>query len=352
MAQTRQRAWCFTHQVQLDNDAFEAAQPQLHEHFRYIVYQTEVAPDTGRVHIQGYIEFKQPMRFAAVKTLLGGQAHLERRRGTRLQARDYCMKEDSRMPGTEFTEIGDWNAGGQGRRVDLTQSKKKIRELATYRKCLDEDELDSVTARHPRWVADQLTMVSRTIRNPPIVTVYHGPTNTGKTYRCFLNNPGLHAVRYDNGFVDYSGQTHVLFDEFDKKPWPFGLMLQLLDRYPLRINIKNGYIWWEPTHIFITSTEPPEAWFVNDKGYQTDYLPQLLRRLTSVINTTGYVPPQDNAQRNDMEPVVAIVAPGEEHSEHSMEMNLTETPPTVEMTVSEEEDEFNVLGGNLPQNSQ
>lgn len=333
----QRRDWCFTHQVQLDNDAFEAAMPHLHEHFRYMVYQTEIAPDTGRVHIQGYIEFLRSIRFAQVKQLLGGHAHLEGRRGTRQQARDYCMKADTRMPGTEPTELGQW-VDKQGNRTDLTTAKKKIRELATYRKCLDEDTLDSITARHPKWVADQLTMVSRTIRDPPIVTVYHGPTNTGKTYRCFANNPGLHTVRYDNGFVDYSGQTHVLFDEFDKKPWPFGLMLQLLDRYPLRINIKNGYIWWEPTHIFITATEPPGNWFLNDKNYQTDYFPQLERRLTSIIDTTGFVIPVMDVVTEDVPPEDL---PNPEHSEHSMG-----TPPTVELTVSEE-DEYNVLGANM-----
>jgi len=258
MANPTGRAWCFTHQVQ-ERDPFAEAEPQNHPQFRYMVYQTEVAPDTGRVHVQGYIEFKQAVRRNALKDLLGGLAHIEPRRGTRKQARDYCMKADTRMPGTEPIELGEFSEGGQGNRLDLTKAKAEIRSLGNYRKCLDTDSLDRVTARHPRWVTDQLMMVPRGMRTPPIVTVYYGPTNTGKTYRCHQAFPGLvHEVRLDNGFVNYSGQQYVLFDEFDKDPWPFGLMLKLLDRYPIQINIKNGYVWWEPTHIFITATESPD----------------------------------------------------------------------------------------------
>jgi len=343
----RYRAWCFTHQVQLDNDAFEAATPQTHKNFRYMVYQTETAPETGRVHIQGYIEFTGPLELNSVRNLLGGQAHVERRRGTRDEARAYCMKADTRMPGTEPTELGDWNQNERSR-TDLTEAKKRIRELGTYRKCLDEDSLDTTTARHPKWVADQLAMVPKTIRQKPVVTVYYGPTNTGKTYTCFSENPGLHTLELNGGFMNYTGQTHVLFDEFDKRPWPFGLMLKLLDVYPLQVNVKNGYCNWEATHIFITSTTPPGEWFLNDKNYQVDFYPQLERRITTVVFTG--VPPAP-----PVVPLPPTPDPNPEHSEHSQEIMDVDSPtaPTVELTVSADEwDEFDVLGAMLNNNTQ
>lgn len=53
----------------------------------------EIAPQTGTPHLQGYIEFKTPRRFATVKRILGSDAHIEKRRGTKQQAIDYCKKD-------------------------------------------------------------------------------------------------------------------------------------------------------------------------------------------------------------------------------------------------------------------
>lgn len=73
----------------------------------YLVYQNEICPETGRSHRQAYVEFKSPKHFNALQKLLPG-AHIEKRKGTRAQARAYCMKEDTRAPGTQPVEIGEW----------------------------------------------------------------------------------------------------------------------------------------------------------------------------------------------------------------------------------------------------
>lgn len=55
-------------------------------HVTFLVGQLEVCPDSGREHIQGSIFFSRPMRVAAVKkTLKDETAHIEKRKGTKLQ---------------------------------------------------------------------------------------------------------------------------------------------------------------------------------------------------------------------------------------------------------------------------
>lgn len=79
----------------------------VHASERFVVWQREKGAE-GTEHLQGYIELHAPIRLSAMVEWLRG-AHFEPRRGTRDQARDYCMKEDSRLAGP--WERGDFDTG-------------------------------------------------------------------------------------------------------------------------------------------------------------------------------------------------------------------------------------------------
>jgi len=63
----------------------------------YLVWQLESGKQ-GTVHLQGYVEFAKNKTLAGCKKWLPS-AHWEQRRGTAVQARDYCQKEESRVDG-------------------------------------------------------------------------------------------------------------------------------------------------------------------------------------------------------------------------------------------------------------
>jgi len=118
MPATQYRNFCFTiNNPGPDDDIVES--PLI----RYCVYQMEQGEE-GTPHIQGYVEFTKRMTFAAVK-LLFPRAHLEARRGTREQARDYCMKLEGQL--SEPVEIGDF-ATDQGKRTDLADACALVKE--------------------------------------------------------------------------------------------------------------------------------------------------------------------------------------------------------------------------------
>jgi len=78
------------------------------------VCQKEKCPDTDKEHYQGFATFKTPSRLAKVKEVLGcDSAHIEKAKGTPLQAWEYCTKEETRID-------GPWTYGtppqGQGTR--------------------------------------------------------------------------------------------------------------------------------------------------------------------------------------------------------------------------------------------
>lgn len=102
------RSWCFTIFGEWNRDVLNS------EKIKCAVVQQEKAPDTDRLHYQGFCMLTSAQRMAAVKRLLGSEsAHLEKAMGTPQQAWDYCTKEESRVD-------GPWTFGdrpvGQGKR--------------------------------------------------------------------------------------------------------------------------------------------------------------------------------------------------------------------------------------------
>lgn len=82
---------------------------------KYSIYQLELS-ESGTFHYQGYVELKRSVRLTTMCNLLPG-AHFERRQGSRVEARNYSSKEDTRVDGP--WESGTWEGSQQGRRSDL-----------------------------------------------------------------------------------------------------------------------------------------------------------------------------------------------------------------------------------------
>lgn len=86
----RSRTWCFT----WNNFGVEAHSILLNSKFEYLIYQVE-SGSNGTQHLQGYVEFRSPVRLKALRSL-SSDIHWEVRKGTRLQAIEYCSKQKTR----------------------------------------------------------------------------------------------------------------------------------------------------------------------------------------------------------------------------------------------------------------
>lgn len=162
----RARNWCFT---QFNHEEWDRAAPELNPDFRYMVFQTEICPKTGAPHIQGYIEFKKAKTFASVKNLIGRAAHLEYRKGTRKEARDYCKKADTRMPDTEPIELGEWTGDEERKRNDLNKARTQIQAHKSWGAVLQDTELTEVVCRHKNWAREVYDNRPQDIPAPDIV---------------------------------------------------------------------------------------------------------------------------------------------------------------------------------------
>lgn len=118
------------------------------------------------------------------------------------------------------------------------------------------------------------------------VTVIWGAAGVGKTRRVYeehgfedvysLSCPSGNALWWDG----YVGQSVLLIDDF--YGWiTYGLLLRVLDIYPLQLQIKGSstYAMWDK--VYITSNKAPELWYA--KGMTQ----ALQRRLHEVIHMEG-----------------------------------------------------------------
>jgi len=244
---------------------------------RCAVWQLELSPETSRLHLQGYAEFRTPFRMAAVKSLLGSTVHLEPRKGTRQQAIDYCRKEDTRFAGP--WQFGDVNDVRPGKRNDLHELAEAIAGGASRRGVVE--DFGHLYIRYSRGVENLLSV--RAMYKVPewrelTTVVYHGQAGTGKTRRAVEANPGDYFILQSGErvwFDGYEGESTLIIDDF--YGWiKYGLLLSMLDGYRLRVEVKGGFTYANWTKVFITSNDPPEAW------YQKGLTPALRRRITEI----------------------------------------------------------------------
>lgn len=225
-----------------------------------MVYQLEQG-DSETLHYQGYVEFTTAKRMSTLKNI-NGHAHFEVRRGSRQQAIEYCMKEDTRMPNSEPIIIGTL--------PDFTSSKddKKVKTSLAVKALIDEGKDDKAIANEYfgyyiqsyRGLTQYRLLLSDERNFKSVVTVIYGPTGTGKSKWCwdYLKDP-FWKVK-GQWWDGYHNQGVVVIDEF--YGWlKYDEMLRLLDRYPYKVEVKGGYVQFNSKLIFITSNKQPSEWY-------------------------------------------------------------------------------------------
>lgn len=247
--------------------------PTDNEHIKYIIYQLEECPDTKRHHLQGYVEFTNSIRLNRIKELLGDPAiHIERRKGNRDQARDYCRKEDTRIDGP--WEHGTWTKG-QGNRSDLDALHDTM--LADPRIGTVVDEHFGLFIKYTRGIQNASFVLSkRKAKTFRVLEVhaYWGQAGTGKTREAVERDSDYYILEKTGEtlwFDNYDGEEHLIIDDF--YGWiPFNMMLRILDGYMYKCNIKGAFVYAQWTKVTITSNKPPDEWYKNLSDYQREAL--------------------------------------------------------------------------------
>lgn len=207
--------------------------------------------------------------------------HYEERRGSREQARAYCMKAESRVNGP--WEQGQWRAGGQGVRNELAAAADTLKARGIQ--AVVEEHLP-VFIRHPSGFERAAWRLSaaKGREKPPVVYLLYGPTGTGKTRWAYDNYPDLYRKTFDDTWFDgYEQQKTLLLDDFAGKSSKIGLtyLLCLLDRYSVTLNIKNSKRQLLAETIIVTTNIHPKLWY--DYTTRQEHYRALARRFHHVF---------------------------------------------------------------------
>lgn len=235
----------------------------------YAIVGKEVG-EKGTKHLQCYVQFRSRIGLSRVKRLLGNRIHAEIARGSGEQNRRYCSKEG------DFVERGDLTSQGKWRDIEsfVDSAKKGL----SWEEALE--NYSGVLARYGKFADRVLSKYSEPRDWTPEVFVFWGETGTGKSQRAFseASSPYVHS---GGGWFDgYAGEADVIFDDFGGSEFKLTYLLKLLDRYPMRVPVKGGFVNWVPRRIFLTSNYCPKDWYPNAKE---EHVKALFRRITKTI---------------------------------------------------------------------
>lgn len=303
---SRVRNWCFTINTITKTKPFyvpgasdvqqlcglaEGANGQV----SYIAFQLERGSKDLRLHWQGYLELRDQLTLFDVQRLhpLFERAHFERRRGTQQQAVDYVLQQGvhAGKAGGRAVDIpwsGPHQAGSlkrQGTRADLQAMVDLLRSGKSLRDLSNADA--PVYIMHHRGIAAWYSLNAEPRSWPPVVAVFHGASGVGKTRLCFeFGHTPLDVYKWEPGqgawFDGYIGQPIVILDEMGgDMPMKLGQLLNLLDRYPMLVQVKGATQSWRPRLIFLCSNYHPNDWFTSIGG-PNPQVQAFFRRVTYV----------------------------------------------------------------------
>lgn len=270
----RKRYWCFTN--------FDTSDVKLDPKVvRYCVFQIEKCEKTGRLHKQGYLELYHNLRIGQVKSILGNSCHLSVRKGTRDEARNYCMKERTRMCAP--VEFGHWRS--------TVFKKRKLDDMLadsdmSLTKLIAEDP--SCFVYHHRGLTEyfhQRNAKRAKIFRPVEIQTIVGPTGTGKTRYAMQGDTFVMPMSDGNWMDGYREQKIFVIDDFYGNI-AYHKFLRVADGHPLQMQVKGSFCHALYDVLRITSNKHPDQWY--PKLFPNGMSPALKRRLTGQNGSAIY----------------------------------------------------------------
>lgn len=250
----------------------------------YLVAQQERGEE-GTFHIQGFVIFKKKRRLTWLKAHVNERAHWEVARATPEKAAAYCKKEETRAG-------HQWEYGKLPERQEVKKPNERLQEAAEELDVIKEgykrpSEIPSITLMQCGFLNAYKELTADILGpyrpNLKVITLV-GPPGTGKSFAIqhWFPDHGRIIMGNNGVWVQNPLSKVMVLEEFCGQI-QLQRMLQLLDPYPLALEIKGGMRPAMYELIIITSNTRPDGWYKGDEagqpGKRTDALLALWDRL-------------------------------------------------------------------------
>ncbi len=256
MNNLRKQCWIFT----LNNYTYDEEKNirdlyELYHQVSYIVYGREVGTH-NTPHLQGYLRWNNARTRSATKKLLGNRVHLEIRRGTFLEASNYCKKD------------GDYYENGElplSSKEKGEKSKEKWKQIIKFAKTNNfeaiEEEYPQIFVSHYRtlrYISKDYMTKPNDLKEMDNHWLW-GPPGTGKSYTARNKWGNDYYLKNSNKWWDgYMNEETIIIEEIEKDCGKFmGHFLKIwCDIYSFIGETKGGAIRIRPKRIIVTTNYP------------------------------------------------------------------------------------------------
>jgi len=271
------RNWCFTlYNCTFTEDFWRLFGTTL----KYGICQEERCPNTGNLHLQGYVEFSNATRMNMLTRSIPG-IHVEPREGSRMQAIDYCRKEETRVAGPY--EFDDINVPNAGHRTDLDALRDAITSGKSEQYIFENYTTQYLRCQRSIVKAMNFYAKQRTVETQ--LTVLIGPTRVGKTTLIQMLYPKAYWKDHTKWWPMYGGQSIIVLDEFHGTI-PVATMKVLTGcSTPTCVETKGGFVPFVGSKMIIIANVGIDRWWNWDNIRSPKEA--ILERITELLVCTG-----------------------------------------------------------------
>lgn len=230
------------------------------------------------------------MRGSSVKRLLGGRAHVQPRKGTHDEARNYVRKSDTTYYGpgclSGYQSPGEFgepiSEPGMGFRSDLASLRVAVQCPNVDLKALSTEYFDNYI-KYSKGIKEVVELHETHRTSQTKLLVFYGPGGTGKSYSAdrydtpdntyHLSRPNGSTVWWDG----YNGQKTVVIDEFEGWIYPSQFKTWVSES-PCLVPIKGGFKKLKAETIIIVTNQHPRRWW---KAFHDDMFDSAIERRLS-----------------------------------------------------------------------
>lgn len=228
--------------------------------FKAIRWQCE---KVGHLHLQGCFWLKKKNRKQWLINNLSETAYYAPARNWE-KSWNYVGKPETYTPSLVDGKLYSKFIYEEKKRITLEEVVKLCKVQGIRETIKNDDAAFCIAVNHSNGLPKMLEEIQGERDWPMQVFVIVGPPGCGKTRFVYDRHGKQNVFKWNwrtKFFCGYRHEEVVLIDDFDGCGINYEVLLELLDRYPMIVELKGSHTNFNSKRIFITSNVPYQDWY-------------------------------------------------------------------------------------------